>query len=261
MPERHAGEEMWLGRGVGADEGRHYMAHPAERRDTQVSGQGRSSWSVEDRIKLTSVLATSAIAIASLVVSTLAQRSANRANQTVDASRVETAWVTSNSNGRGTGDAWQPWVYTPDETTVYIGLRRNIVFAKPFTKVPSVSTAFSLIDTESLDNILPGLGDKKIDKDTSARLHQIHVITDTDAVNERSFDLLVGIGMPTTPGQYLRHVLSTTTPDAHLVERMKGMGQLDARHSNLDPAESWMVNFFNIVGTINVSWIAQASEK
>lgn len=225
-----------------------------------VQKAAKNNWTVEDQLKLVSMLGSGVLAIASLIVSNQAQKSASRAEQTVDASRVETGWVTSNSNGRDFGHPWRKWESYPEKRTAYVGIQRNVVFTKPFKKIPRVSTAFSLIDTKPLDSVLPALGDKNIDKDTARRLHDIHVITDSGDVSENGFVVFVGIGLPTEPGEYLGHLFLTAPPDSQLVERME-MGQLDSAHGSLDLDEAWMVNFFKIIGTINVSWIAQAPEK
>jgi hypothetical protein len=218
----------------------------------------QNGWTVANQLKLISLLATSVLSMASLIVSGLAQRSANQANQAVNASRVETNWVTSNANA-GADDPWHQWVDWPEPRTAYVGLQRKILFSKPFATLPSVSTAFSLIDTHSLDSLLAGLGGRLDTDVVSGARNEIHVITYADSVSTKGFILHVGIGLPFAAGTHLQSVLSTRIPDAQLINRLKGTGQIGG---NIDHAsETWMVNFFQTVGTINVSWIAQASEK
>jgi len=227
-----------------------------------------NAWTLANKLTAVSVgvaAISAVIAFASLGQSWLAQRSALRAQQTVEAWRVETGHLTTDSNGDLNGawaNPWSQWVEPISEKVMYIGVQKRITFAKPFRRKPSVSTALSLIQLPRLDAALAALGYHETDRAAADGLRQLQVETFVGDVTEANFTLYAGVGLPVKAGRYLEHELSTAAVDSGVVARMRNTRQVDPKTIlPLSPDDRWMINFYMLVGTIDASWIAQAPQE
>jgi len=221
-----------------------------------------NGWTVKDRLKAMSIICTILVAFGSAISSFVANKNSSQAVQTVEATRVETGDIITNSNSPDYTNAWRPWKYPMTETTLYIGLQRNVVFARPFRHIPHVSTALCVIDTKPPGEILTKLGYPHPDEITAERLRDIHIVTSADGVSENGFTLEVAIGLPTQPGEFLARILSETHDDEALIKEWLVHGQLSDRPGlTVSQNEQWLLNFYKSVGSIRVSWIAQSREK
>jgi hypothetical protein len=119
-------------------------------------------WSLANKIQaMIAVIAFAAL----FVQSWQAQSAASQAKETVEAWRVESGHLNTHSNSDPNADPkntwaspWTPWVDHSAQAVVYVGVQKRITFAKPFKKIPRVSTALSLIQMPGLDVVLSGLG-------------------------------------------------------------------------------------------------------
>jgi hypothetical protein len=229
----------------------------------QRSGTG---WTVGDRIKVMSMIGTVLVAVLSAIGSFVANKNSSQAVQTVEITRVETGDVITNSNYRDYTNPWVPWKYPMTTKTLYVGLQRNVVFARPFANIPHVSTALCVIDTKPPGEILTKLGYPQPDKTIADRLRDIHIVTSADGISENGFTLEVGIGLPIGPGEFLAKILSEghdgESDDSPLISDMLHNKQLSDRPGlTVSQNELWLLNFYKSVGAIRVSWIAQSREK
>lgn len=185
---------------------------------------------------------------------------ANTARETVDASRVEIASTTTNLNSENSTEVWQPWFHQVSERTAYIGLKRSVRFSKPFSHIPKVTSSLSLIDVTNIATLFKGLDAAATilkDKEIEKRLADLHLVTFPEYVHETDFMLNVGLGLPMECAKVLEHHLRTRPispiPEdeiLHLLGRPTASGSLTER-------EKWMLNFYHVIGTLNVSWLAQ----
>jgi len=235
--------------------------HPGE----HVQKTRKSGWTLANRLTAISV----GIAFASLYLGWQAHKDASRAEQAVEAWRVETGHLNTHSNfnlnadSKGTwGNSWHQWVETISTKTMYVGVQKQINFTKPFPKIPSVTTALSLIQLPRPDIALSPLGYNETDSTAADRLRQVHVLTFVGNITETGFTLSAGVGLPINAGRYLEHELSTTAVSPRVIHELQETNQLDPSATlPLPPDAQWMINFYTLVGTIDASWIAQAPQE
>src|SRR5258707_227372 len=111
-----------------------------------------------------------------------------------------------------------------------------------------------------MDLALNKLGYNPETEDERERLRHVHFFTDCQNINEHGFELRVGIGLPVSAGHFLMPHLYHDPPDKRMVARLRKTGNLPPTINEATEAEAWVANFAFHIGTISVSWIAQAFE-
>lgn len=232
-------------------------ASGGESKASEMLGEDKSEsadgWTVSNRLKAASILATFLVSVLGLVIS-LASHKASTAD------RVEMNHTITNSNGDDFANAWMPWEQPITPHTMFLGVQRKVLFAEPFSTVPNVSTALSLIDLKQAEQVLIDLGYHRADHNSG--LQDFHVVTLPTSITKKGFTLQIGIGIQTTPGKFLAAKLQETQVESTFLAEMMRYNQLSDR-SELKTTrdEQWMVNFYLYVGSVEVSWIAQAHQK
>jgi hypothetical protein len=235
----------------------------------QKKDKAKRGWSVSDKLKAGSILATFLISLLSLALSSRTQGTVAQA----DASRVEIAELPSNSNAGDQQNPWRAWQDPVSATTLYVGVRRRVEFKRPFTNIPRVGTALGVVNVYPMNERLMELGFvlpkeppssdpvalsyRTSDAPTVRRLRDFHVVTYADGEDEKGFWLKVGVGLPTNAGEFLVSVLQKRQPPVGIIQGMRGYGQLRGDSDLLTPDERWLVNFYTLVGSFNVTWTAQ----
>lgn len=254
--------------------------HADDKKNGRSTGQTRQEgWTVDKKINVLSIVSGLLIALCSGsgIVSLIAKNTSANAAKVVETTRVETGDVITNSNyNLNSKDYSNPWVQWTDpvtEKTLFVGLKRKILFEHPFDSVPHVSTSIGLMDTKPADLILAQLGYRPPDEATAQRLHDIHLVTEAPAsqITPTGFTLYVGIGLPTNAAEWLENKFTAFqnnknqwfSTDQQLIDNMIQHDQFprDRTASNLDRNEIWLLNFYKYVGAVRVAWIAQSREQ
>ncbi|HEU4687027.1 MAG TPA: hypothetical protein VFS23_01630 [Vicinamibacterales bacterium] len=85
---------------------------------------------------------------------------------------------------------------------------------------------------------------------------------DTDSISEKDFELRVGIGLNASAGKFLKDKLRDRgNVKADLVDQMRRFSKISGSFQTLTDDEIWMVNFYRLVGTMDVSWVAQGIDR
>lgn len=229
----------------------------------------KRGWSTSDKLKAGSIAATLVVSILSLALSTRTQGTVAQ----TEMNRVETDSLPSNSNAGDVQNPWRAWEEPITPTTLYVGVRRWIVFRKPFSAIPRVSVSLGVINIYPMDDRLVQLGyvrpsepaaveDVPLSYNSSearigSRLRDFHVLSFSDETDEKGFWLKVGIGLPTHPGEFLVSRLQKREPPVGIIDGMRRYGQLPREGDSLTADERWLTNFYTLVGSFNVSWTAQ----
>jgi hypothetical protein len=181
----------------------------------------------------------------------------------VEGARIESGNVTSNAND--TAHPWIPWWWQVSQRTVGIGLKREVKFSRPFQRQPRVTVALSAMDYPNLTSVFADFGPVPQDAEWKESLRKVNITSQVDRVSNEGFELQVGIGLRTPVAERLRDQLikkpNMNTSDPGSVAVMRNFGQLQNRLDALTGDEIWMVNFYRIIGTFDVTWIAQTDEK
>lgn len=230
---------------------------------------GKHAWSVADKLTAASILATFVVSILSLALSNRTRGAVSDVRE----SRVEIDSLPSNSNAGDLGNPWTSWEEPVSPTTLYIGIKRRVEFKREFAAPPRVSTALGVINLYPVADRLQELGFKPPDGGSSSepvplsyesakapvaiRLKDLHVLSFATKADARGFVLHVGIGLPTTAAEFLASVLQTRDPPTDIVRGMLRYGQLPRGSEELTSDERWLVNFYTLVGSLNVTWTAQ----
>ena len=195
----------------------------------------------------------SIIAIVSLWISA-------KTRSKLNASRVEVGTETSDTNTEAS--SWQTWVDTPhgSTTTVYFGVKKRITFKEPFKFTPSVSSALSLVNIKSIKELLDHgiLLLQDIPEDEANRL-QLHVVTFVESVSKEGFELQVGLGAPAGVGKAIVGLLKKRETSKHEIDEAITFNHIKSRSfSEITKDENWLLNYYYLIGTIDITWIAQA---
>lgn len=161
-------------------------------------------------------------------------------------------------------------------TTLYVGIQRRVNFKRPFDNVPRVSTGFGVINMYPVGERLLQLGfappDGATPSDPAAlsyssaqapvapRLKDFHLVSFADEIDVNGFVLHVGVGLPTTAGEFLARTLQTRVPSPDIIDGMRRYGQLAntaGGAEEISKNEVWLANFYTLVGSFNMTWTAQ----
>jgi hypothetical protein len=219
--------------------------------------QNRNPWQRGDSLTAIGLGCTLFFSAASLVASMQANQKSNETQNKVLASRVEFGSVTSNANRPDWSNPWQPVQLSITPTTVYVGVERRIVFAKPFLNSPRVGVSLTLVNLRPLQDVLADLGYKIETPEDRRRLPEIHVGTSFYDVSEQGFTLRVYVGLPTKAGVFLSRKLMSLTPSLEYVSSMHLNSNLGPSSTQLSLSEIWMANFYERIGTVDVTWYAK----
>jgi hypothetical protein len=214
----------------------------------------------QNHISILSIAATFAIAMTSLLWNARIQKQATTTSDAVETSRVENDEVKSNSNANDFHNPWRQWQESVSPSTVYLGIERVVPFQRRFRSAPQVTLGMSLIDVPPMDLILFRFGFKPAEPKMSERIRHFHVVTKVADVTREHFILQLGIGLPTEAAKVLVEPLSAPlnlAVDREFIDNMRLYRELENRSDSLTPGETWLINFYRIVGTIDVTWIAQ----
>jgi hypothetical protein len=181
----------------------------------------------------------------------------------VEGARIESGNVTSNAND--TTHPWKPWWWQVSEGTVGIGVKCDVKFARAFQRQPKVTVALSAMDYPNLASVFAAFGPVPQDAEWRESLRKVNITSQVDRVSTEGFELQVGIGLRTPVANRLRdHLINKPNMDGTdpwSVAAMRNFGQLQNRVGALSADEIWMVNFYRIIGTFDVTWLAQTDEK
>jgi hypothetical protein len=213
-----------------------------------------------NRIAIIAILLSTLLSLASILIGMGAQRRASRAEETVELSRVETGVVATNIIGKTLDSTWRPWVKPLSEWTTYVGVEREVPFANKFRHVPSVGASMNVINTYPIKNLFPGSEAAQFKERTREHINDIHIVAFADHPSQSDFKVQIGIGLPTEAANILISRLETNMPDPKLVEYTRQSQFLPPDTVTLTDHEKWALNFADLVGTVNVLWIAQAEE-
>src|SRR5258706_119466 len=210
-------------------------------------------------VALIGIAITFIIGVASLVWNLRNQRETIRASSEVlEISRVENGDVVTNTNDFP--HPWVPWIETISPTTIHLGVRRAVVFARPFRKPPHITIALRGLDFPDMATVLTQLGFTLRDARLAERLHHIHLTDDVTDVTTNAFTLMIGIGLPTEAANFLKGRLQDNDAvNQDIVADMRIALMLENRN-NLTSDEVWMSNFYVMIGSFQASWIAQVEE-
>jgi hypothetical protein len=211
-----------------------------------------------NNITLIGFAVTLTICLISLTWNAKIQKQASRASEVLETTRVENNDVVTNTNDFA--NPWVPWIDTVSPTTVHLGVARDIKFERPFRNPPHISLGLRGLDVPDMTIVLTRLGFRPGSPRLADRIRHVHVTTDVGNVSTTGFRMLVGIGLPSEPAKFLQRQLQ----DADLVDRevvadMRTAGMLE-NHDVLTSDEIWMSNFYTVIGTFQVAWIAQGEE-
>jgi hypothetical protein len=161
---------------------------------------------------------------------------------------------------------WLPWEYSVSPDTVYIGVERTIIFPSPFRTKPDVTLGLSTIDLPPMDSVLARLGYRPPAPEDQERIRHLHIATSAANITPSEFEIQVGIGLPTAAARVLEISLAkplTSSPsDTAFIATMRRYNQLEDRAGGqLTPGETWLINFYRYVGSLAVTWMAQAPEQ
>lgn len=162
----------------------------------------------------------------------------------------------SNTSGSDCGLRWEPWQHNVSRITAYIGVKRRIKFRSAFQNPPKVISNLKLINLRSLDLVLKDLGYKPENENETDRLRQLHVLSNVEQVDNEGFIMIVGVGLPARAGDELARHLQKDPPKESTIDDVIGF----ASSCQQQPQDNWMLKFYESIGTIEVSWLAQANE-
>ncbi len=216
----------------------------------------------QNQISAISIAVTFVIAIVSLLWNARIQKQTAQTSNVLDMTRVENGEVISNSNGGDFKNPWRQWEESVSDTTVYLGIERFVNFERHFENPPDVTLGLILIDLSPMDIVLSRLNFKPQDPIMAERVHHVHVVTQVAGVNRDHFIVQIGVGLPTEAARGLAPPLTREldAKDGDFIEHMRRFRQLENRSDGLNPGEIWLINFYRIVGSFKVTWIAQAAE-
>jgi hypothetical protein len=216
----------------------------------------------QNQISAISIAVTFVIAIVSLLWNARIQRQTAQTSNVLEMTRVENGEVISNSNGSDFKNPWRQWEESVSDTTVYLGIERFVNFDRHFENPPDVTLGLSLIDLSPMDVVLSRVNFKPQDPLMAERIHHVHVVTQVAGVNRDHFIVQIGVGLPTEAARALAPPLTRELDarDRDFIEHMRRFRQLENRSDRLNPGEIWLINFYRIVGSFKVTWIAQAAE-
>jgi len=208
---------------------------------------------VDHIISITGIIIPSVISVISLWIST-------KTRSRLIASRVELGNESSNEDA--THPSWKVWVSTPHGSTItrYFGVRKLIKFDEPFKSIPTISSALSLVNVKTIDQLLEQgfLTYKDIPKHENGRFES-HVVTFVEQISKDGFELQVGLGMPTMIAENIINKLQKRNLQESEIHTVITSNYIKSRAINdITDDEKWLLNFHFIIGTIDVSWIAQA---
>jgi hypothetical protein len=182
------------------------------------------------------------------------------AKREIASTRVESGSVESNSNGPELSTPWEPWESRITERTTMVGVQRRVRFGKSFRNAPRVITALTLINARSLEEVLRDLGHSPSESE-ARRLRQLHITASAGAPSQDGFVLYVGVGMPSEGADVLIRTLQRAPVNQADLEIHRRFSKLDPKSDTLTASERWMMNFYSLVGTVEVIWIATANEQ
>jgi hypothetical protein len=243
--------------------------HESEKLRERNPKAGDKRWSASNQLRAASLFVTILISILSFFFSTKVRDIAN----TVSQSRVELGTVPSNSNAGDVANPWTIWEEPVTPATLYVGIKRRIQFKHPFSVTPRVATALYVIDLYPIAERMRKLGyvppidmasrealSLSYSSDAgqiTERLKDVHIVSFAVDSNENGFVLEVGVGLPTKVGEFLASQLQKQEPPKGFVEGMRRYGQLPGASNSLTADERWLANFYALVGTLGVTWMAQ----
>lgn len=199
------------------------------------------------------------LALISIVLSTNANKNSQATQSTLEASRVETGDVTSNSNDVDLNEFWTPWEFPVTTQTTYVGVQKRVRFGRPFQNNPQVITALRLVNLRPLIDVMRDLKYIPKDEHEESRLREVHLITQTDSITPNSFVLQVGIGLPTESAKQLVAYLQENRVDPEVERLMRRYRKISPQSRELSAEEKWMLNLYSFLGTVDVSWLAQVT--
>ena len=190
-----------------------------------------------------------------------AQEGTARVEETVRLSRVETGKLAVNLFGKTPDDAWRPWIDRLSPVTTYVGVQREVRFPNKFDHPPSVATAFNVIAMYGLKELFLPREIALFSDRTRGHLTDIHVVTFCgNNPSESGFEMQLGIGLPSEAAQVLVTKLAQAKPDMALINEQRKIMNLP-QVATLDENQTWVANFQQFVGALDVIWIAQAQEN
>ena len=180
--------------------------------------------------------------------------------------RVETGRLTTNANdlnysGRSEDyrDGWLPF-RRPRGNGLIIGVKRRIQFEHAFQNRPRVIAALSVINLRNFEDVLRDLGFRADSAETN-KLRYTSASVETEGEEADGFTLLVALFFPGRTGPYLAHVLDTLRIDPARVQEARNGENIDPQGSaSVTPNDRWMLDFYYLLGTIDVAWMATAKE-
>lgn len=205
------------------------------------------------------LIAISGIAVPSIISIISLWISANTRSK-LNASLVEVGTETSDTDTNQ--DPWKIWVDTPhgSTTTRYFGVKKMIKFKEPFVSTPSVSSSLSLVNTKSFNELLDQeiLQLENLSEDEKHGL-QLHVVTFVEYITKEGFELQVGLGAPINIGDTIVDFLKNRDLQKNEIDDSITFNNIKSRsNTNMTSDERWMLNFYYVIGTIDITWIAQA---
>lgn len=232
-----------------ASRGRDGDGSPRSQVSSVVTGNRSAGWKVSDKLQALSIAVAVVIAIPSLVISVLTYGALQRARIVMESN-------STNSNRSNFERHWTRWVDVVSDTTKYVGVCKRIKFKSSFQRVPRVLVAFNLLNVRSAADALIENGYHFADSTEARRMREQHVVVFALNVSDSQFDLCVGVGVSAKSGSFLERILGTVAPRAETVNWAKDGKRID----KLGEDERWMLRFYEVFGTTDVSWIAQEAD-
>jgi hypothetical protein len=94
-----------------------------------------------------------------------------------------------------------------------------------------------------------------------SRLRYTSIRTEAAAVTNNGFELRVEIPLPSRAAEFLIQVLREKTRiDKLFADDMRSYGQVSNQYASLTDDEVWMMNFYQTIGTFDISWTAQSDD-
>jgi hypothetical protein len=217
-------------------------------------------WKTADVLQVISIVATIILSLVSLVLSTSANKNSQATQSTVEASRVETGDVTTNSNDTDLNETWTPWEFPVSTQTTYVGVQKKVRFGRPFQNNPQVMTALKLVNLRSLIDMMHELKYTPKSQNEETRLRELHIVTQTGTITPNGFILQIGVGLPTEAAKHFVTYLQENKIDPEVEAIMRRYRKISPKSQGLSVEERWMINFYSTLGTLDVSWLAQVNE-
>ena len=198
----------------------------------------------------------------SLGWNSILQKETSHTSEKLEQTRIETGEVETLTNdvARDSSLPWRPFTESFSESTRVVGLVREIRFDRPFSIPPKVTLALNSVDLPPTSLVLADLGFKSNSPRVKAKISHVSVFTETQDVTVNGFKVRVGLSLPPEAAKFLEDRLrDEALVDRALVSDMRASGFI-ANQKQLTQDEIWMINFYDHLGTFNISWIAQAKE-